>query len=67
MIKVEFTKNTKENLPKYPYIGISKVGMVVLFISPTTGLCLSNPIHPSGHWPEDAFVYYQGEITISNT
>lgn len=68
MIKVEFTKDPfKENLPKYPYIGISKMSVIVLFTKPGTGLCLSNPAIPiSNCWEEGSFVYYQGEITISN-
>jgi hypothetical protein len=61
-----------EMKPKYPYIGVTKNGCVVLFIREGTGTCIAvgetnNHIGQYiGYWGEDAFRPLQGSIVLSN-
>lgn len=57
----------------YPYIGAAKNGVIVLFFSKGTGICLStddNEDNVDGeyhkNWAEETFSFFEGTITLSN-
>jgi hypothetical protein len=58
--------------PKYPYLGITECGRVVLFKSPGTGVVVHEPEHYWGigyhspTWAEKNFMPLKGKIILEN-
>ena len=80
MLKTKRTvKRVRKKTKQYPYIGQHKLGTIVLFISPKTGLVLLDDINPEkfpgskikegffhNNIMEEGYPLYDGELTISN-
>ena len=73
-IKVNIDRSNKTpSKREYPWIG-DHTGTVVLFSGPSTGMVLGNTDADSSwglgdfgdNWGEDAFVEFEGTITLSN-
>jgi len=68
MIKSEIKTNVKTER-KYPYIGIDKDGVVILFTGPRTGTCLKCNYGIGSYsegWKENNCVPLNGEIILRN-
>lgn len=55
----------------YPYLGIHKVGTIVLFTSKDTGVCLEagcgeDVYKEIKNWDEKSFKKFYGSITLEN-
>ena len=50
---------------KYPYVGVSPFGTIVLFSAPDLGVCLSEPDRDP-EWNEEVFSVLSEPVTIQN-
>jgi hypothetical protein len=72
MLKIEL-KQEVEQAQKYPYIGISSNGKIVLFSSKGYGVLLEDPkkFHLIGYvshsWIEHHFEPFKGQVILENS
>lgn len=72
MLKIEVKQEVKQ-AQKYPYIGLSNRGRIVLFSSKNHGVLLEDPkeSHLIGHvshsWAEDCFEPFKGQVILENS
>lgn len=60
-------ETTMRNMEKYPYLGITEKGKIVLFTHPKTGTELCPPFNHLSCWDEDKYFRpYAGMVTLSN-
>ncbi len=71
---MKVTVNEKPSEKVYPYLGKARdTGCVVLFYKPNEGTCLEKGLSGrevgdyDNHWSENWFVYFTGEIVLSNS
>ena len=71
-MKVTVNDKSKEK-PCYPYLGINKIGLIVLFHYENSGTVLfrgnsgENTGRYSSSWEESKFEFFPGEIVLSNS
>ena len=72
MITVKISKKEEiKNKIDYPYLGINKDGLIVLFTEERTGVVLQNIVnYPIGHisddWYESSFTPFENIIALQN-
>ncbi|MDF1685343.1 MAG: hypothetical protein P1U50_01025 [Parvibaculaceae bacterium] len=68
-MKVELKEEEKVER-EYPWLGESKEGSIVLFVSWGSGVALKHSIHPKGEflkcWDMKFFTPFNGEVVLSN-
>ena len=74
MIKSVINNGKPSKKEKYPYLGVTEQGKVILFTAEKTGVVVvprsGHEPQPVGHfseiWGEDNFTPLKGSITLSN-
>jgi hypothetical protein len=72
MVKSVVKSSTLHKTPKYPYLGETEEGRIVLFCGKDTGVIVSDPmsVYKIGYfsegWAEYCFGVSASEVTLSN-